>query len=260
MVIYNVKNVSEYLNVIFKLENQHIAQWFFRGHGDERFKLIPSLFRLDKSDSFSDWQQFEKYMMDSFMRESQPYLPVSPQTEQEWLTVAQHHGLPSRLLDWSANPLVALYFAVENAINEKDGHVWCLGIISTNNCHPVSTVVARRINSEISNCIMLPRHITPRVINQSGCFSVHTNPLKYSEFVPFNEQASIFNKFIKIDIKCEDKSDILNELYLLGVHKGFIYPDLDGLSQKIKYEVSIKHKRVTNPVELKVLLDLKDFN
>ena len=50
-------NVIEYLSVIQNLENQDVAQWFFRGYGDPSYTLTPSLIRLDITEIFSDWKE-----------------------------------------------------------------------------------------------------------------------------------------------------------------------------------------------------------
>ncbi len=240
-----ITNIIEFLSLVQHLENQHIAQWFYRGHSDSSFLLVPGLFRLNLSDSYSDWKDIENYIMDSFRRESMPYLKITPKSEKEWLTLAQHHGLPTCLLDWTESPLIALYFAVEDHMNLKDANVWCFGVVSTNNCHPQSSVLARRINTEISRHILLPHHISPRVTNQLGCFSKHDFPDKREPFIPFNEQESAFNTFRKIIIESKDRKHILDELYFLGIHKGFVYPGLDGVGQKIKYEITSEHRRNT---------------
>lgn len=245
-----IKSVGQFISEVQLFEQRHIAQWYFRGHTSEKYKLTPSLFRIDVSGSFSNWGEIENYMLNSFMREAIPHLKYSPTSYDEWLTLAQHHGLPTRLLDWTTSPLIALYFAVEEYIEQTPANVWCYGVSSTNNCLEESTWMARKIHTEISTCILSPFHITPRITNQSGCFTKHEFPQNRQAFIEFDKQEGIFNHFFKLVINQEDKVSILNELYFLGIHRGFIYPDLDGLCQKIKFEISTKHKRNSNSKQL----------
>jgi len=249
-----IKTVIEFLNAIQGLENQLIAQWFFRGHCNEEFRLTPSLFRLDNSETFSDWKKLGSYMLESFKREALPHLSIIPKSEEDWLTLAQHHRLPTRLLDWTTNPLVALYFAIEKPSENDFSHVWCYGVASTNNCFPVSSLIARRINTEISSYILLPQHLSPRITAQSGCFSIHDYPNGDAPFIPFNEQAMTnYNEFAKINIREQDKTNILNELYLLGIHEGFLFPGLEGIAQKIRFELTTRHQRNTNDEEISAI-------
>ena len=99
------ENVSDLIAKLSRFEQRHVAQWFYRGHADNSFKLLPSLYRLDIEESFADWVDLERYMMQTFKLEAAPFIDEVPSDDLEWLALAQHYGLPTRLLDWSVNPL-----------------------------------------------------------------------------------------------------------------------------------------------------------
>jgi hypothetical protein len=238
--LQKIESVAEWISLLQTFEQQHIAQWFYRGHSDSRFQLTPSLFRLNAENSAATPDEVEEYVMNIFKAEAKPHLQFEPADDLEWLALAQHHGLPTRLLDWSVNPLVALFFAAE-AQNGLDAEVWCLGFPSTNNCQPKSTHLARRLTLAKCGFIHFPKHISPRMTNQTGCFTVHTSN------VPLDQDKNYENflDFTRVQIKASAKSQIINELYNLGIHRGFIYPGLDGLASRIVYEVTIEHLRPT---------------
>lgn len=242
-----ITSLSQYVDYIQNQEHRHVSQWFFRGHCDTAFKLLPSLFRISPGDTWADWDRIEEYIMTQFKRESFPHLKSLPNTEIEWLTLAQHYGLPTRLLDWTTNPLVALYFACENFQNSKDANVWLYGVASTNNCLSESTWIAKKINLAGNMCenIIFPPHIDSRITNQSGCFTIHETPNKKEPFLSLETKPRIFDRFIKLTIAGDIKKDILNELYYVGIHRGFIYPGLEGLTARIKFEIETTHKRAT---------------
>jgi len=251
-----IEQIGDYLNEVNSFEEQHISNWIFRGHNDISFELIPSLFRIDISDSYQSWEVVESYILESFMREAQPYLQIIPQNEIEWLTLAQHHGLPTRLLDWTSSPLISLYFAVENFHNMKDAVVWCYGSASVNNCHPQSTPIAKNIGCTTQGFIM-PNHISPRVTNQSGCFTIHESPKGKENFIPLNKQDLDFTIFQRFIIKAEAKKEVYNQLYKLGISEALIYPGLEGVTKKIKFELLNTVTRNTNEKHIKALLNKK---
>ena len=247
-----IKSVSEYLSTVQSFEQQHIAQWIFRGQGNEKYQLVPSLFRIDIKSTLTDWNDLEEYMLKVFKREARPFSEFEPEDESELLALAQHHGLPTRLLDWSTNPLVALFFAVENYDSDvENSAVWCYGFHSTHNCHPVSTRIDRRLTLEKGNDIIFPNHVSPRITNQSGCFTIHELPKGREDFVPFDQQNNDCGLFDLIVVNKKHRKDILDQLYDLGYHHGLIYPGLDGLSKRIKYEASTTHNRCSNERQLK---------
>jgi hypothetical protein len=240
-----VEDVAQYVLEIGRFEHRHVAQWFFRGHSRREFQLIPSLFRLDASGMYrqDQWDGLEEYMMQSFKCEATPYLVQQPEDELDWLSLAQHHGLPTRLLDWSTNPLMALFFSVERD-SESDADVWCFGFPSTYNCQSNSTYAARRLSLRRIGVVYFPRHLSPRVTNQSGCFTYHTSAS------PLNEEKELDGcEFVRIQIPSQKKSEMLDQLYNLGIHRGLIFPGLEGIAERLKYEVTQRNFRHTRAAD-----------
>jgi hypothetical protein len=256
MTTKTITSLTDYLLYIDKFDQCHIAQWFYRGVKKEPYSLVPSLFRINIDKIFSDWAGLEQYMLKIFKRESAPFLTIKPNTDIEWMTLAQHFRLPTRLLDWTTNPLIALYFAVENYKDKVDSAIWCFGFYSTNNCFQSSTRVARRITLEKEDLILFPNHISARITNQSGCFTLHDLPNGNNPFIPFENQTGLSGFFEKIIIKKPHQKLILDQLYNMGIHSEFVYPGLDGLSDRIKYEVLTYHDRHSNPEQVKRMFNL----
>src|SRR5947209_8375775 len=92
------------------IEDYLDGNYLFRGVAVVDYPLVSSVGR--QRDGYSYAPDIERALFEQFKREALPFLAVRPETDWEWLALAQHHGVPTRLLDWSESPAVSLFFAV----------------------------------------------------------------------------------------------------------------------------------------------------
>ena len=117
-----ITTLPEFLEVT--LQFPHTDAVVFRGHQSANWLLQPRLARMSIPDASVIGAEAE--LLDSFRRRCLPYLGPGTQNEWDLLAIAQHHGLATRLLDWTENALVALWFAVQKGPLSGDGAVFGL--------------------------------------------------------------------------------------------------------------------------------------
>jgi|WetSurMetagenome_2_1015567.scaffolds.fasta_scaffold258095_2 hypothetical protein len=193
----------------------------YRGVSNKNYQLIPKIGRVPMRKGVTRILA-EGRVLRRFKERALPYLDFTPRTDWDWLALAQHHGLPTRLLDWTRNPLVAMYFAVEDD-NEYDAAVYVLrgyGVLSTK-VHPdpfkYSTVGK-----------FVPDRITPRITSQLGVFTIHPKP-----DVPFSR-----NNIQKLIIPNSLRRSFKGILDTYGINRASLFPGLDGLATHIAYQVT----------------------
>ena len=212
---------------------------YYRGHSDSAWQLRPSLARVKEKDI----EYFEPTLYYSFITEAGSLLPI---TNSSWdnIYAMQHHGLPTRLLDWSESFSVALYFALEKA--EKEAVVWILNPYklneeATNNKALYDTsalkgnyedyFISRTVKMEGDVIALSPLRHHPRIFNQKCGFTIHNNSVPLEELHP--------NALKKIIITKDAFVDARMFLIMSGVNEFSLFPDLDGLARKIKKDEEI---------------------
>ncbi len=217
-ILKNIISLEKYTTIIKK--RCYEFDYWFRGQSNQRWGLIPRIGR-DKC-----LIRHDKFFSRQFKRLSMPFLDRShmPSGEFEWIVLAQHYGLPTNLLDWTSNPLVALYFAV-NENFRKDGAVWVIS----------SDMLPELTDENLSNkpneaFTFLPSHISSRITTQSSFFTYHRNPR-----LVISKHKQMQKLFKKIIIKKEIKPNIIMELNKLGINQFSLFPGLDGLCEYLRW-------------------------
>ncbi|MBZ5666741.1 MAG: FRG domain-containing protein [Acidobacteriia bacterium] len=228
--VTTIAGLSELVESQFK-DNKKTTV-LYRGHGAASFKLQPKVGRLRPSLNSAGKTVNEALMLELFRRQSTDRVEVCAADDWELLAIAQHHGLATRLLDWTRNPLVALYFCVGKECETRDS--------SGRPLREDAEIVAWRcrkkdLSKPLPICGPLkikktvryiPRIVTPRLRAQSGVFTAHPAPTM--EFKPAGE-------IIRIRIPYARRKDLKDSLFRYGIHEGTMFPDLDGLARHIEW-------------------------
>ena len=194
----------------------------FRGVSSVEHHLITTLGRLELK-SGDTYAKVEKRILKTFKERAIPFIKTAPKNNWEWLAMAQHHGLPTRLLDWTRNPLVASYFSVKKESNEPS-----VIYIFDQNDQKLVNVEKNDDPLDVTGDSLryIPSHVTERIIVQNGLFTYHPgNP----------RQAFESENIKKIIIPAEDRKRLKRDLYRYGVHEASLFPGLDGLACHVKW-------------------------
>lgn len=216
---------------------------WFRGQDRLEWTLIPGIARAGGN------LQAELTTIKRFKQSAAPYLPVRPQEDWEWIFLMQHHRAPTRLLDWSESPLVALYFSIQNPAHDgAPAAVWCLDPIALNrvaghNRAFALDILAFGIDSQLND--YLPERVNERVaklnpvaaigprnsarmVAQSGTFTVI-----HAESTPVEsvDGGSAAWRFV---IPGAAKAGLREELKLIGITEHSLFPDLDRVATLVK--------------------------
>ena len=239
-----IRSVSDLLNLLGEYLSSRQVVWF-RGHANKDWQLVPSLARnpvhLEK----------ETELIKRFKQLAVPHLTEGvPKDEWEWMFLMQHHRVPTRLLDWTESPLVALWFAVASSSAEerdRDGAFWCLDPLALNK----QAKLRGRLETELPGfsegttlAAYLPDHqdigaglnplaaIGPRTSRrmsaQLGNFTISDRGS-----LPIDDVGEK-NHVWRLIIPCDAKKTIATQLNLLRFTELTLFPDLDRVATQTK--------------------------
>jgi hypothetical protein len=259
MEIIQVKSLSGYISALKKITNDLIESasgTWFRGVSDESYELVPG----------TVWRNIHERTHSGFIEEwLNEYLLYSTEELDDGYDIyalAQHYGLPTRLLDWTTSPLIALYFALEKEEDKNKRIVWAIDPLELNdkvvNWAGHLSIADKYLRTNYNLDKYLPDSLggheekdllegpvavrvqpkNRRITSQKGCFTVHGKSQEKIDDVLKNTPKSI----VKIEINGQKTRDkILKELYLLGFSEDVIFQDLDAFSKRLKRTWEIKN-------------------
>lgn len=253
-IITPVRSISEFIDCVktdFQSWKTATYPWF-RGEPLSKTPLLPKLYRPRSDGSLHDENQLLQFFRMKAPEFGKGIVPPRIDHNDQWLFLAQHVKLPTRLLDWSEGALVALYFA----LLEENPIVWMLNPIGLNrlsiskgeglfgdNQFPLTWVKPKeKLNIGFENIrgawfsdkhgmdlpvAVHPTNIHPRMSAQRSCFTVHGKKKQnMNDLVPPGI-------LIKYEIEPSVKQSMLVELHMLGISHSTIFPDLDGLAEDL---------------------------
>lgn len=236
---------------------RHRSKHAFRGNANAAHKLEPGLMRIG-----GNYWDRERHLLRNFQKYAHGNV-VERDSFWHWLSVAQHHGLPTRLLDWTYSPLVALHFATHNISDFGiDGCVWKVdyeeihkhlpkGLKDTLNTDGAQIFTVDMLDKNVSNIAALdnmksdlsdfviffePPSIDDRIVNQFAYFSVSSSPrLVIDDWLMEIKSPSAWTKII---VPADLKWEVRDKLDQANLSERVLFPGLDGLTQWLKRHYS----------------------
>lgn len=250
-----IKTWKQFKDFVDKLSNN----WIFRGQANAEWELKTS---LERTNFFNKYDGIETTFLIDFQRAAKNFLGEKeiPGSVIEWLALMQHHGAPTRLIDFTKSPFTASYFAFEQIdTNVKNIAIWALdtNLITNfviNYLKPYFPEDFEKSHNLLSDeifeklffqnnydCIMPvePFKMNKRYYLQQSIFISPGNSIN-----PFMEQMDFLSDanhkpIIKFIISVDLQKDVLTDLEKMNINRASLFPDLDGYARSLKMKYSI---------------------
>lgn len=226
--------------------NRFRSPFAFRGQPSTGQSLSSTLIRL--ADGRADPRRLEMALLRNFRKYGHGDTARNDSIW-HWLALGQHHGLPTRLLDWTYSPLVALHFATESGFPD-DGLVWCVNFVEANRRLPARLrKILREEASDTFTVEMLasfqtlrqfdalsrepfvvflePPAVDRRILNQFALFSLMSSPnARFDDWLRDNPDL-----YRQVVIPAASKWEVRDKLDQANINERVLFPGLDGLSR-----------------------------
>lgn len=219
-----IRRVASWRDFMAEVDELLDGRHVFRGVSSAKLhRLVPSVGRGFNALTYDP--EREREIFKRFRREAVPHLPIPSAGlhDLDWLAIAQHHGVPTRLLDWTESPLVAAHFAFAT-VDERDPqgdpgiHVLPLPPSIDRSQH--------RDPFEVPDVgFLYSGHVTRRIAAQKGLFTVHSRPTE--EYEPPGALLLVVDRGLR--------EEFLRKLDTIGFNHGTIWDDLDGVCRHLAW-------------------------
>ena len=192
----------------------------------------PLLPKVARKDPRQDTTPLEVKMIEEFRRRLARERDIAAMDDWDILIYAQHHGLSTRLLDWTTNPLFGLWFACADYKSPSDGYLYLL-VASEED---LLNVAAEPNPFTVSKTyVVKPNLNNSRIRAQSGWFTVHRYSQEATQFVDLHRNASISGHVLMKGVRRDKKLEMLETLDKLGVNEESVYPGPEGTAKYINW-------------------------
>ena len=240
------------------LNTKKYRKWIFRGQSDASWDLISGYLRYARNiktittpdqKRLGPMNMHEKNMFKKFQAHAHLYLTnLPPKTDTiEWLALMQHHGTPTRMLDWSFSPYVALFFAVESA--DKQFSLYCMKPDEFRSAdedyfgklgEDLDTLKKKVFIDKRGNKNFLyayePKFQHERLVSQQALFTISSSNYESYEQILSNytlDESAI----IKLNFQPSLIPEIMKKLSIMNINAATLFPGLDGFCRSLKHQL-----------------------
>lgn len=203
--------------------------YLFRGQADAS-PIIPKIGRS----AYNYDRSREQTLFAAFERAARPFLRGT-MSAYELLALAQHHGAPTRLVDWSTSPMVAAWFAVSSFPEQRDAQIYALDITRADLDWIDSKTGDTASGSKVEDPLKVSKgvylietaQVSNRITTQKGIFTLHGNP----------QTALTVPRADTLEIPADLRDEFQSRLMDLGIDASHIFPDIDGLCKSLEWRL-----------------------
>lgn len=220
------KGFPNYLSGVETLSKGSVR--LYRGQIEDK-PLLPKIARKNPDE---DTTSQERKMLNELRRRGSLLLGPNKQDDWDLMVYAQHFGMVTRLLDWTSNPLVGLWFACKDRKASLSGYVYVFQVTDE------LLLDKKKDEGPFAHGptrVFMPNLNNYRIVAQAGWFTTHRYSHKVNRFVSLEDNVKTGNLLSQIEIPGKEKDGILFKLDALGINSQTLFPDLEGLCHHINW-------------------------
>lgn len=237
-----------------KFTDELSDNWAFRGQLNTEWELMNA---IERTDFIKNYKGIEADFLSEFQRGARNYLgkDETPEHLIEWLALMQHHGAPTRLLDFSKSPFIAAYFAFEQTqYSDQDIAIWAINLnflktqavafLSqhfpddvTEGQNLVNEKLFEKVFYANKYCLVFP--VEPFRMNRRYSLQQSVFVSTGNSYDPFMEQLSFLKDniskcVIKFELPAALQKEVLRDLQRMNLNRASLFPDLDGYAASLR--------------------------